>query len=291
MPFERVARTCEMVLLSVDIHLESVLRVRHVFNAIDVHVHFTGFVVTEKFAHLLFASLGGREHTREVAILVRLFALSHLLSNLALHRGRIEHGFIFEHAHEVGNLNLWLGRFDETLPNHLLLFLFASDASLRSKLLLLLLREHERLRRRRWCIEWRLNRHGVFHVHVKLIHLDVPFPILDVVVRTVLQNIRVPPLHLWNVVERRQRASRARTSRRTRALADRNEVRVHRRFAFELFQVSRVALVAILSTLDALGFFFAKLHAKSVHVGFFLKLTILDKLQREKQLWSVKGYT
>jgi hypothetical protein len=45
-----------------------------------------------------------------------------------------------------------------------------------------------------------------------------------------------------------------------------------------------VALVASLSPLDTFGLFVAKLHAKSVHVGFFLKLTILDKLQRMKTI-------
>mmetsp|Transcript_9009 Transcript_9009/g.30401 ORF Transcript_9009/g.30401 Transcript_9009/m.30401 type:complete len:225 (+) Transcript_9009:1110-1784(+) len=129
----------------------------------------------------------------------------------------------------------------------------------------------------------------MLNVQVELVHVDVPLAVRDVVVRTILQNVLVPPLDIGNVIQRCDRPGRARTACCTRSLADGNEIRIHRRFLFKLLQVFHVTLFAQLSRFDFLRLIFTKLHAQTVHVGFFLENTIFDKLKRRAR-FTRPGY-
>mmetsp|Transcript_4347 Transcript_4347/g.19777 ORF Transcript_4347/g.19777 Transcript_4347/m.19777 type:complete len:300 (-) Transcript_4347:974-1873(-) len=181
------AHARQPVLLRVDVHPELILRVGKGLHPVHVHLrlHAPGRVV-EELTNLPFPSLRGGELPGQVSIFVRRRPLLHLLPHLLLDRRGIRGGLVREHPHQVGDLNLRLRGFQQTLADHLLLLLLALLPPLRPQLLLLALRELQGLRRRRRRLHRRLHRHRVLDVEVDLLRLNLPFTVRDVVVSAVL---------------------------------------------------------------------------------------------------------
>ena len=220
--------------------------------------------VLEHLAQFLLLALGGGQRARQVAVLVRLGALRHLRAHLLLDRRRVRRRRVREHAHEVGDLHLGLGWLQQTLPDHLLLLLLASHATLRAQLLLLRLGQLQRLRRRRRRLRprRRRQRHGVLHVQRDLLaeHLRaVGFP--------ARQKRGVPPLRRARRGERGQKARRALFLVVVFA-AQRRRVGIRR-----LFRLGSLAAE------DRARLGGAVLRAQAGHVRLFLERALLDELE------------
>eukprot|EP00982_Pelagococcus_subviridis_P010063 30965-Pelagococcus_subviridis.AAC.3 len=282
-------RTRQLVLLRVDVHAELVLRVRHALHAIHVHLRLRAAPrVVEQLAHLLLSALRRRQLPSFVPVVVRALPLRHLLANLALHRGRVRGRLVREHAHQVRNLHLRLGRLEQPLLDHLLLLLLARHAPLRPELLLLALRQLQRLRRRRRRLRRRLHRHRVLDVQRDLLRLDVPLPSRDVVVAAGREYRGVPPL---DVRDRVQRQRRLRGGSRggfpgaaaldPRARAERDQVRV--RVLLELLELRGGAALAGFARGDLPRFGLAELGLQTHHVRLSLEPSFFHELRREEK--------